>query len=227
MSYRTRNNARRNNNRSQNNRPSSSHSNNSNNYQRNQQQQVQRQKFCTFCKKLGKDPNGHFVKECKELQKIKCKNCGKAGHTIRYCPYIEKCKFCDRVGHTQEKCFYNPSNKIDRCSGCKGFGHTYNQCYHVSKEDKENKLKELEKRKMEEEKKVEKEEKIKEDFRKKGITESISYLKMCKKNFETNPNFIPWVIFCDSDDDDYFFGQGLTEGEQYELEKIKYQVSLL
>ena len=193
-----------------------------------QRPQQQRQKFCTFCKKLGKDPHGHFVKECKELQKIKCKNCGKNGHTIRYCPFIEKCQFCERVGHTEKKCFYNPANKIARCPECKAYGHSYDECRYVSKEDKKQVIKKKKDADKKEKQKVIQEQKTRNEFRKKGITDDVCYLKLCKKEFEKNASYIPWIIFCDSDEDDESdFEGGLNEKEQKHLDHIKYQITLL
>lgn len=188
-----------------------------------------RQKFCSFCKNIGKNPFGHIVRECEELKKIECPNCGKNGHTIKYCPYIEKCEFCQRVGHKQDTCYYNPSNKVSKCRGCKRFGHTFLECYNVSQEDKRNYKEQVQKKINDEKRREEEDKKRLEEFKKKGFTYSKSSLEMYKKGFEQNPNYIPWIIFCDSEDEDdeYEYGKGLTDKEKMRLEKIKYEVSML
>ena len=190
--------------------------------------QKPRNKFCTFCSKIGKDPNGHYVKECKELQNIQCKNCQEKGHTLKYCPYIEKCKFCQRVGHTQEKCFYNPKNQIAKCSNCNRFGHKYEECYFVSSEDKKQFIEEKQKRKDEEKQKDEENKKHQEELKAQGITHGESYIRFCKEQFEKDKNFKPWIIYDDSDeDDDWMDRKGLSKTELQRLDQIKIQIELL
>ena len=184
---------------------------------RQQQRPQQQKKFCTFCKKLGKDPHGHFVKECQELQKIKCKHCGKNGHTIRYCPYVEKCKFCDRVGHTEDKCFYNPTNNIQRCSECNGYGHTYEECYHVSKEDKEVVIKEREVKKEEIKKVEQKNKSVRQLLREAGVTECVRSLSFYRRIWEKEPSHVPWVCLDPS----------LTPNPKKEIANLKRQVKIL
>lgn len=225
-----------------NNRPSSSHSNRSDrsirsnrsnghgHHQHNHYHQQPRQKFCSFCKNLNKNPFGHTIKECKELQKIECPNCGKNGHTIKYCPFIEKCTFCEKVGHTQDKCFYNPSNNIPKCLKCKKFGHQILDCYFVSQSEKTEILTTIKNKKDTEEKEKKESEERAKKFKEKGFTYDESYLRLCQRGFKENSNFKPWLIFLDSDDedlDDDYFRVGLNEKEQKRLDDIRYQVSLL
>jgi hypothetical protein len=216
-----------------NNRPSSSHSNHSNcsTGSNRSRGQGQRQPFCSFCKNIGKNPFGHFVRDCIELQSIVCQHCGKNGHTIKYCSFIEKCKFCERVGHTEDKCFYNPANNIPKCKNCGRFGHKYLDCYSLSKEKKEAYLKQIKKRKEEEEEKNKKEQKILEKYSNKGFTYSITSLKTYKKEFNKNSNYVPWIIFCDSEseeeEDCELLKSGLTKKEEMRLYDIKYQISML
>jgi len=170
---------------------------------------------------------------CKRVSRIKknieCKNCGKTGHTIKYCSFIEKCKFCERVGHTEEKCFYKPANNIPKCSECKRFGHTYIECFHVSSQDKQKYLDDKKKKEEAYQEKLRQEEIIKQKYKEKGFTYDIKYLKFCKEQFERNPNFRPWIIFCEEDSDQEFDYEnpGLTEKKQKALDDIKYQTIML
>ena len=198
----------------------------------NRQRQQNKNKFCTFCSKIGKNPNGHYVKECQELKSIECKNCNEKGHTLKYCPYIEKCKFCQRVGHTDEKCFYNPKNKIPKCSECKRFGHTYEECYYVSSEEKKQFIQEKEKRKEEEKQKDDESKKHQDELREQGITHGENYIRFCKEQFKLDKNFKPWIIYMsdneeDSDNEEYFNRKGLTKTELRRLDQIKIQIELL
>lgn len=197
--------------------------------QRQQQMKQKRQDFCSFCKNIGKIPFGHSIKNCQELKTIQCQNCGKNGHTIKYCPFIEKCQFCERVGHSQEKCFYNPSNNIPKCNGCGKFGHKYIDCYFTSQIDRENYLKQIQEKKEQEEQKQKKYNEEIQKFKEKGITIDVEYLHLCKKQFEENPNYKPWIIFCDSEDEeeDDVYRTELTKKEQYKLNEIKFQITLL
>ena len=190
------------------------------NTRHNTQHHTQQQQFCSFCKNLNKNPFGHTVKFCPELKKINCKFCGKPGHTIKYCAFIERCGFCHRVGHNDKKCFYNPENDIPKCSHCEKFGHKYEECKFVSSKRKKefiDEKKKLEKELKEQEKKrMEKQYEQTKKFEEKGFTYNIKYLHFCKKMFEKNSNYKPWLIF-------------INEGKsaQEMLSEIKYQVKML
>lgn len=180
--------------------------------------------FCAFCKGLGKNPFGHTIKNCEELKQISCKNCGKNGHTFKYCPFIEKCKFCKRVGHNEKTCYYNPQNNIQQCSGCKKYGHSYEECYYVSREDKNKFLQEKEERKKkEEEQKKLQQQKISE-FDKKGFSYDENYLRFCKNTLQSDPDFIPWVIYSDSPVNGDL---GLSKKENQEYKKIMDEIKRL
>ena len=198
----------------------------SNNKRRNYQNKQNKQNnFCSFCNKSGKNPFGHTIKNCNELKMVECRNCGKTGHTIRYCPFIEKCKFCERVGHTEEKCFYNPKNKVEKCGKCKKFGHSYIDCYYLSKEERETYIKEKEDKENKEKEKKEKELHKKDNFQKKGFTYDEKYLRNCKEMLEKDPNYIPWVVY---DNNDYNpTNTELTKNEKKTLNDILIQISML
>lgn len=183
-----------------------------------------RQPFCSFCKNMGKNPLGHCIKKCPELKKIKCPNCGKGGHTIRYCPFIEKCNFCEKVGHTEDRCFFKPKNQIPKCSGCNKFGHLYEDCYYVDQEEKDKIRKE--RKDLQEKERVEREERNKrdEEFSKKGFTYSEVDLVYYKKQLEENKDYIPWVIY---DDNESCNVLKTTRRERERLDDMKYQISML
>lgn len=177
-------------------------------------------KFCGFCKKIGKNPIGHNSKSCPEILNIKCPHCGKQGHTIRYCPFIEKCKFCKRVGHLAENCYYDPRNQITKCNVCKKYGHKDEECYYASQEQKDQ----IQKRKQEEKKRQEEREERSREFASKGYKYTKDTLTFYKTMIESGS--IPWEVY-DSDDEVKSLTGGLTKREKERLEDIKYEIKKL
>ena len=67
---------------------------------------------CQHCQKLKNlypereyNPMDHLKQNCPILAETKCYNCGKPGHTPKYCNLPKtKCLRCGRIGHTTELC---------------------------------------------------------------------------------------------------------------------------
>ena len=183
---------------------------------------------CSFCKQLKKPCEGHNIRSCPVLADIVCPNCNTKGHTIKYCPdpTLEKCNFCKRVGHLENACHFNPLNKIPQCSNCRKFGHKYEECFYVSGEDKQKYKDKIQMKKQEEEYKQKLSKEKEEIFKKNGFTYSESSLKFYLEQFELDKNFIPWIIYCNEDEEYDSMRKGLTKKEQKELDNIKFQVNM-
>ena len=182
-------------------------------------------KFCLFCKNLGKDSSLHGIKDCPELLNMQCPHCGKKGHTIKYCPFIEKCKFCEKIGHSEDKCYFNPKNKIPKCNHCKKYGHIITECYYAPSELKEKILKERQDKKEKKEREEDEREERSREFQMKGYKYSEETLKFYKVLIDQGQ--IPWEVYDGDDEDCDMSSDKLSESEQKTFIQIKYEIKKL
>ena len=154
---------------------------------------------------------------------MKCPNCSKKGHTIKYCPFIEKCKFCEKVGHTEERCYFNPKNKIPKCDNCNKYGHINTECYYIDTEKKNAILKKQKEMKEQKEKEEKERQERSDEFANKGFTYTEKTLKFYKQLIDNGQ--IPWEVY--DFDEPMIHINGLTKKEKKRLKQIKYEISKL
>jgi hypothetical protein len=80
--------------------------------------------WCSFCKTMA----DHDVSNCPLLAETTCTVCKKVGHTKAKCKVFIatlKCKECGKNGHSEKTC---PAMAYVRCYMCKEHGHYGNKC---------------------------------------------------------------------------------------------------